>query len=111
MWETASGTKNVGVRWYYHLAEVECSNASERQKLGRIKRPKVCILLFKLELGFDTIAKSFTVKRFSETNHTNICTRVFIPAISVGIYLNRFRTINLKSLYYNYILYLLMLFI
>ena len=41
MWETASGTKNVGVRWYYHLAEVECSNASERQKLGRIKRPKV----------------------------------------------------------------------
>ena len=46
MWETASGTKNVGVRWYYHLAEVECSNASERQKLGRIKRPKVCILLF-----------------------------------------------------------------
>ena len=41
MWETASGTKNVGVRWYYHLAEVECSNASERQKLGQIKRPKV----------------------------------------------------------------------
>ena len=67
MWETASGTKNVGVRWYYHLAEVECSNASERQKLGRIKRPKVCILLFKLELGF-------TVKRFSETNHTNVYT-------------------------------------
>merc|ERR1712223_1091610 len=23
-WETASGTKNVGVRWYYHLDEVEC---------------------------------------------------------------------------------------
>ena len=82
MWETASGTKNVGVRWYYHLAEVECSNASERQKLGRIKRPKVCILLFKIYLGFDTIAaKSFTVKRFSETTRTNVCTVVFIPAI------------------------------
>jgi len=40
MWETASGTKNVGVRWYYHLAEVECSLASDRQKMGRIRRPK-----------------------------------------------------------------------
>jgi len=40
MWETASGTKNVGVRWYYHLAEVECSVASDRQKMGRIRRPK-----------------------------------------------------------------------
>merc|ERR1712186_269205 len=23
MWETASGAKNVAVRWYYHLAEVD----------------------------------------------------------------------------------------
>ena len=41
MWETASGTKNVGVRWYYHLAEIECSSSNDRQKLERIKRPKV----------------------------------------------------------------------
>ena len=41
MWETGSGTKNVGVRWYYHLAEIECSASSDRSKLDQLKRPKV----------------------------------------------------------------------
>ena len=41
MWETASGTKNVGVRWYYHLAEIECTNAEDKQKIKKIKQPKV----------------------------------------------------------------------
>ena len=41
MWETASGTKNVGVRWYYHLAEIECSDAEDKQNIKKIKHPKV----------------------------------------------------------------------
>merc|ERR1712045_415644 len=40
MWETASGTKNVGVRWYYHLAEIECSDAEDKQNIKKIKHPK-----------------------------------------------------------------------
>ena len=43
LWETASGSKNVAVRWFYHLAEVECS-ASDRRKLDNLKVKKVNIL-------------------------------------------------------------------
>merc|ERR1719336_1413969 len=40
MWETASGTKNVGVRWYYHLAEIECTSNEDKQKLKKLKKQK-----------------------------------------------------------------------
>ena len=51
MWETASGTKNVGVKWYYHLDEVECSDRTDRQKMAKMKRPKVIYQIF-LKLKF-----------------------------------------------------------
>ena len=41
MWETASGAKNVAVRWYYHLAEVDCVQDSDRKNLKKLKQPKV----------------------------------------------------------------------
>merc|ERR1719412_2926313 len=40
MWETASGAKNVAVRWYYHLAEVDCVQDSDRKNLKKLKQPK-----------------------------------------------------------------------
>ena len=45
MWETASGAKNVAVRWYYHLAEVECAQDADRKNLKKLKQPKVCFMI------------------------------------------------------------------
>ena len=41
MWETASGAKNVAVRWYYHLAEVVVADTADRKNLKKLKQPKV----------------------------------------------------------------------
>lgn len=63
MWETASGTKNVGVRWYYHLAEVDCSQVADKQKLEKIKQPKVIFPAFLLSALLASAESELKVKR------------------------------------------------
>lgn len=68
MWETASGTKNVGVRWYYHLAEVDCSVTADKHKLDKIKQPKVTSKSWKL-LELKPDLEHFLQGALFESNH------------------------------------------
>ena len=61
MWETASGTKNVGVRWFYHLAEVDCAAPNERKKLEQLRQPKV--VLKERNILIFLIRRKFSFKR------------------------------------------------